>query len=792
MPEDEEADNDLKKSIALTLAMLLAVMSVLSLVPGRTASAAAAYFSQNAALNSIFQQMEKQFLAFPNDEVVPLESYELVEDNDPLRNSIKRTVKKISDQQQKTAAERKLNEIRARIEIKEEELGGLSQQEYKEITDHLAQQMLLAKGSSFGWNTEGTTVSFYLDVNEDGFYDFKGLTGNFARMGKEKDQVNPSSLLVKSKIDRYLNQSIQLGDKVGPDILTQLPDEVEKLFVAQQPSAIVASQVLSVIHDSILIPEDINYDGSLTVEELVDHISTWMEWAVQERDAEKSLENYTYPADVPSPDFKDYITKQIEKGDLTAPFTSGFKQAITLDELAQLYFGTSDTPDENIVIEDAGISASSPDYIKQAYIYGMIEDTDALGKPLTRLEAARHLIDGTIYDAGFNNWLRITDAAKIPPADQNIVASCLTGGMTTRIDKFEPQSSYTKEEAIQDHEWFRFKGLRGYNIPEGNASQIIVGKNTIHLLFESAADLNDYIGNSLDGTPLSSIKTGGKYTKVDTGGAVIEFFTPENGVKFTMKSGVAFFDLDEGYYGPGMQYKIEPTIVKATAPLNMTMQPDSINQKLNPKLDAILAKIIKPNMTEQMKVRAIHDYLITHITYDKTLWDEQTVDSILVTIDKGKGVCGDYALLFMYLARRASIPCVYEASFEMQHAWNSVLVNGQWLFVDATWDDDDSGKIKYTYFLKDRFTFMQSHTPIMGVPDVKLFKNLDRMNLKSQDELRAYLMQNFYWTDGFKLTFRMADKTLKPLIGYMHDYYVTIKLTYDAKNNLYTISAKKK
>ncbi|MNC37468.1 Transglutaminase-like superfamily protein [compost metagenome] len=183
---------------------------------------------------------------------------------------------------------------------------------------------------------------------------------------------------------------------------------------------------------------------------------------------------------------------------------------------------------------------------------------------------------------------------------------------------------------------------------------------------------------------------------------------------------------------------------------------------------------------------------MTHITYDIALRDEQTVESILISIDKGKGVCGDYALLFMYLCRRASIPCVYEASFEMEHAWNAVFINGQWLFVDATWDDDDSDKIKYTYFLKDRFAFMSNHIPIMGVPDPKLFKNLDPMNLKSQDEVRAYLLENFYWTDGFKMSFRMADKNIKPIIPYMWDHYVTVKLTYDAKNNLYTVTAKDK
>ncbi|MEO3946014.1 transglutaminase domain-containing protein [Gorillibacterium sp. CAU 1737] len=780
----------MKRLTALILAVLMTVMAVL---PSSNAAAATSYFSHNPALNSIFQQMEKQFLKFPNDEVVPLEFYELAGDESE-RNTVKRTVKKISEQQRKDAVARHLNEIRAEIEIKEEELGGLSAQDYKRIADHLTQQMLLTQGSDFGWNVAGTRVSLHLNVNYDAFYNFPGLVGNFAGMGKEKDQVSQADLLVKNKVNRYLNQAIQKGNKIGADILKRLPGEVEKVFVEQQTSKLVTYRVLSVLHDDIFNPEDESrYDGSESVEDFIESFEVWVSSEALDREVEMRMEYFQYPADAPSADFKTYITKLIVNEELSDSFTSGFTKTITLDELAKLYFENEEVS-EKFVIEDPAVPAGSPDYIKQAYIYGMLDDAKNLSKPLTRLEASRYLVDGVIYDNGFDNWLPITDAGKIPVADQKTVAINLSGGMGTRSDKFEPQTGYMKQEAIRDQARFSFTFLRGYNIPysESAVSQVLVGKNTVHLLFEDKKALNEYLENYLDDTVLDKVKPNGKYTKVDTGGAVIELFTPENGVKFTMKSGVTFFDLEKGEYGPGMEYSIEPKVVKATDKLDMTLQPDAINKKLNPKLDAVLKKIIKPNMTDQQKVKAIHDYIITNVTYDIKLKDVQTVESILVTLEKGKGVCGDYALLFMYLCRRASIPCVYEASVEMEHAWNSVYINGQWLFIDATWDDGDNGKIKYTYFLKDRFAFMSSHTPIMGVPKPTMFKNLDPMKLKSQDEIRGYLLQNFYWVDGFKLSFRVADKSLKPIIPYMKDPDVSVKLTYDAKADLYTVTAKKK
>ncbi|WP_307402789.1 hypothetical protein [Paenibacillus anaericanus] len=87
---------------------------------------------------------------------------------------------------------------------------------------------------------------------------------------------------------------------------------------------------------------------------------------------------------------------------------------------------------------------------------------------------------------------------------------------------------------------------------------------------------------------------------------------------------------------------------------------------------------------------------------------------------------------------------------------------------------------------------MKDHTPIMGVPDIDMYKDIDKMYIKNQDELRAYLLHNIYCVDGYKLTFRMSDKNMKPIISYMWDSDVKISLSYDENNNLYTVTAKAK
>ncbi len=789
----------------LTTFILVVIVTVLTGFFTSFTAASPSYFSNNKALDGIFAKLEKEFQKCKKDEAIHPRVLELIVTEEDKKKVKPLPTKKMSDAQVKAAAQKALNEMRVTIELEEEMLGGLTSQDYKAISDYFEQEMYDAREFEYGWDYDGKIVSLYIgDVLSDCFRRVD-ITGNLEKMGKDQDQVNPeyiANLRVKDKIIRYLNQSIQLkGKKVDPEILAQLPGEVEKLFMESDLSPFVAACVLYRIHEDIYGDDTGNtyerYDGTESVEQIIELYSSILSGYKTERENEKKYLYYEYPEnDKPDQRFREEITKLIVDGELSEPFTYGFKKNMTIDDLAKLLYGSSELK-ENIVIDDDSIPADSPDYIKQAYIYGMIDNTENLGKSLTRLEAARILGKSAIYD----NWwdcLEVADCNQIPIEDQIVVGSCLKAGMKTRYEKFEPQSSYTKEEAIMDYGLRNAYYLRNYALPVyglKKPSKIIVGKNMVNLLFEDNDEIEQYITEAFKDTVLEKIKVTGKYMRIDTGGALIELFTPEKGIKFTIKNGTKYFDISQGLYGPRLGYDIEPKVLKDNEKVNMNVQEDSLTKKLNAKMDVILAKIIKPGMTQEQKVKAIHDYVVLHITYDSKYQDEQTLGSVIETIDKGRGVCGDYTLLFMHLCRRASIPCTYEQGypFTFNHAWNVVYINGEWKFVDTTWDDRDNGKVLYTYFLKDRFTFMNTHTPYMGFPKKEYYTyKIDPMKIKDQNELRAYLLKNFYWVDGFKITFRMADKNIKPLVGYLHDPYVTIQLTYDSKNNLYTVAAKAK
>ena len=774
------------KKISIVLVILILLSSgVLAFAASDTSC-----FTNNKALDATFVQLEKAFMA-SEQMAWPIEvSAELLK----RPSSIK--LPKMTETLIKKAVTEVLNDIKVNIEIVEEELGGLTKEDYDKISAQLVHGIKVNKGCLY-WDVDLKYIILTFGVGGSEFEEFDNLTGSFAGMGSELDQVSLADLEVKTDVERYIKQSIQKGNKVSPEIAKNLPERIDRLFKELRPSKIIAAQAISAIHRDIYTLDFTEFDGSESLESIIEGYQSLIEYRQQDRDEENKITNFKFPNDEPSAEHRRYIVESILDGELSESFTSGFKKAITIDELAKLYF-ESEEVNEKIEFEEGTIDPNAPDYIKNAFIYGMIDDDRDLNKPLNRLEASRRLINGIIYQgSGVSTTMRIIDCAKIPLSDLVTVSNCLNDGMYTIGMSFEPQGMYTKEDAITDKYRFDFYNIRGYNAPISlyDLSKIVIGKNTVHLQFENKEQVEEYIAYEFEDSAIGNIKRNGSYMRIDTGCALLEFFTPENGIKFTFKNGVNFIDFEDGVYGPQKQYKIEPRMLKPGETVDMNMQIDSEHRKLYSKIDAILAKIIKAGMTEEQKVKAIHDYVVTYITYDSNYDDEETIENLLKTIEKGRGVCLDYTMLFQSLCDRASIPCITEAgsvsTSPIDHAWNVVFLNGQWKFIDTTWDDGNPKKISYAYYLVDKFTFMKDHTPMMGVPEEALCPEIDGMKIKTQDELRVYLLQKFYWIDGFTVSFRMTDKNVKPNIGYLWPTAeVKVILTYDSKNDLYTVSAK--
>ncbi|MBC8590187.1 DUF5050 domain-containing protein [Wansuia hejianensis] len=130
----------------------------------------------------------------------------------------------------------------------------------------------------------------------------------------------------------------------------------------------------------------------------------------------------------------------------------------------------------------------------------------------------------------------------------------------------------------------------------------------------------------------------------------------------------------------------------------------SKTKELDNKVDKIISSVIKPNMSEFEKEKAIHDYIVLNTKYDQKNYENGTIpkDSynaygILV---KGIGVCQGYSEAMKLLLDKIGIDCIVLAAPEMDHAWNIVTIDGKKYHVDATWNDpipDRKGLVRYKY-----------------------------------------------------------------------------------------------
>lgn len=104
----------------------------------------------------------------------------------------------------------------------------------------------------------------------------------------------------------------------------------------------------------------------------------------------------------------------------------------------------------------------------------------------------------------------------------------------------------------------------------------------------------------------------------------------------------------------------------------------------------------------------LHDYLVSHAGYAYKEYSNGTISTVpdvynaYGALVNGYCVCQGYAEGYQYLLKQAGIPCAVISSQAMNHAWNQIMVDGQWYHVDACWDDpvwNRQGRVSHEYFL---------------------------------------------------------------------------------------------
>ena len=147
--------------------------------------------------------------------------------------------------------------------------------------------------------------------------------------------------------------------------------------------------------------------------------------------------------------------------------------------------------------------------------------------------------------------------------------------------------------------------------------------------------------------------------------------------------------------------------LKAAYPENMQEQIDFVSGVA----DEIIAGIDN-SMNDVEKAHYVHEYLINNYAYDTRIHDGDPamVRDLYEFFKQKVGIFQAYTIAFQYIMQyKLGIPVTNVASYEMNHTWNVIQLNGQWYHVDITRDDPEpDGQLLHDYFIKSD-SYMINH-----------------------------------------------------------------------------------
>lgn len=194
--------------------------------------------------------------------------------------------------------------------------------------------------------------------------------------------------------------------------------------------------------------------------------------------------------------------------------------------------------------------------------------------------------------------------------------------------------------------------------------------------------------------------------------------------------------------------------------------------KLADKAKNILQAVIKEDMTDYEKEKAIHDYIVScgEYGYIKGKDNAQSYRAYGILV-KGKGVCQAYAEATQLLLRLAGVKSRMIVGIDKEkgenHAWNLVKLDGEWYHLDVTWDDptpDKEGRVLYTYFNLDDEQMAKDHEWDTNIyPEAKgetyHYYKEEGIYFETQEEAEEYIKDLVLTEHATVMDFMVGDYT---------------------------------
>lgn len=119
-------------------------------------------------------------------------------------------------------------------------------------------------------------------------------------------------------------------------------------------------------------------------------------------------------------------------------------------------------------------------------------------------------------------------------------------------------------------------------------------------------------------------------------------------------------------------------------------------ERIYNKAKTVLRNICDDSMTDVQKLRAMYEWLTLNVSYDQKAFNASSIMSASDckkynswfaegVFDSGVAVCEGYAKAFIIMSRIEGIPMIFVTG--NAHAWNKVMIDGNWYGIDATHGD---------------------------------------------------------------------------------------------------------
>lgn len=200
-----------------------------------------------------------------------------------------------------------------------------------------------------------------------------------------------------------------------------------------------------------------------------------------------------------------------------------------------------------------------------------------------------------------------------------------------------------------------------------------------------------------------------------------------------------YFDHPEIFWFDGKfstNYQIDTDFVNYVD-FNYSMDPDQAQARQQEIAEAVAGFMrgITDDMSEYDIALKIFETIISLVDYDTLKLEKSqklpyffshNLRNIYGVFVEKKAVCAGYAKAFQYLTNRMGIECTFVGGIgkDSPHAWNLIRLNGEYYYIDVTWDDHSDTKytffssqeITYDYFCVDSKTILRDHTPDDTIP----------------------------------------------------------------------------